>query len=167
MHTKENWFLFFCFTVYNKSVYMWVSRLVCGDLLDSSAGGFLFAQWMKRNYCTNERTIKNKTGLVDLSCCKLSRSYDWCQRAVVNVKASSSARICGYIFQNWLSSSKLFCITNPQQIAVVELERYSRSTCSKQPRLVDCRIGVVNKLDRRRRRRVLLTTRSTCRGEMF
>ena len=37
--------------------------------------------------------------------------------------------------------------------------------CSKQPRLVDCRIGVVNKLDRRRR--VLLTTRSTCRGEIF
>jgi len=33
--------------------------------------------------------------------------------------------------------------------------------------LVDCRIGVVNKLDRRRRRRVLLTTRSTCRGEIF
>ena len=31
---------------------------------------------------------------------------------------------------------------------------------------VDCRIGVVNKLDRRRRR-VLLTTRSTCRGEIF
>ena len=28
-------------------------------------------------------------------------------------------------------------------------------------------IGVVNKLDRRRRRRGLLTTRSTCRGEIF
>ena len=39
--------------------------------------------------------------------------------------------------------------------------------CSKQPRLVDCRIGVVNKLDRRRRWRALLTTRSTCRGEIF
>jgi len=34
---------------------------------------------------------------------------------------------------------------------------------------VDCRIGVVNKLDSRRRRRrpVLLTTRSTCCGEIF
>jgi len=32
--------------------------------------------------------------------------------------------------------------------------------------LIDCRIGVVNKLDRRRRR-VLLTTRSTCRGKIF
>ena len=43
------------------------------------------------------------------------------------------------------------------------------TTCSKQPRLVDCRIGVVNKLDRpRRRRRVsLTTTRLTCRGEIF
>jgi len=41
--------------------------------------------------------------------------------------------------------------------------------CSKQPRLIDCRsIGVVNKLDRRRRlRRVLLTSRSTCRGHIF
>ena len=58
---------------------------------------------------------------------------------------------------------------NPQQIAVMELEGYSWSTCSRprQPRLVDCRIGVVNKLDRwRRRRRVLLTTRPTCRGEI-
>jgi len=49
----------------------------------------------------------------------------------------------------------------------MELEGYSRPTCSKQPRLVDCRIGVVNKLDRRRRRRVLLTMRSTYRGEIF
>jgi len=46
----------------------------------------------------------------------------------------------------------------------MELECYSWPTCSKQPRLVDCRIGVVNKLGRRRRRRVLLTTRSTRRG---
>ena len=42
---------------------------------------------------------------------------------------------------------------------------YSWSTCNKEPRLVDCRIGVVNKLDRRRRPD-LLTTRSTCRGEI-
>ena len=35
------------------------------------------------------------------------------------------------------------CTTNQQQIEVIELESYSRSTCSKQPRLVDCRIGVV------------------------
>ena len=37
----------------------------------------------------------------------------------------------------------------------------------KQVLLVDCRIGVVNKLDRQRRRRMLLTARSTCRGEIF
>ena len=37
-------------------------------------------------------------------------------------------------------------------------------TCSNQPRLVDCRTGVINRIDRRR---VLLTTRSTCRGEVF
>ena len=35
----------------------------------------------------------------------------------------------------------------------MELEGYSWST-GKHPRLVDCCIGVVNKLDRRRRRRV-------------
>ena len=29
----------------------------------------------------------------------------------------------------------------------MELEGYSWATCSKQPRLVDCRMGVVNKLD--------------------
>ena len=39
---------FFCVTVYNKSVYMWVSRLVCGDLLDSSAG-LLFVAFCLRN----------------------------------------------------------------------------------------------------------------------
>ena len=32
----------------------------------------------------------------------------------------------------------------------MELEGYAWPTCNKQPRLVDCRIGVVNKLDRRR-----------------
>jgi len=66
-----------------------------------------------------------------------------------------------------LSTVETSSTANPQQIAVMELEGYSRPTCSKQARLVNCRIGVVNKLDRRRRRRVLLTTRSTCRGEIF
>jgi len=55
-------------------------------------------------------------------------------------------------------------IANPKQIKLMEIEGYSQPMCSKQPRLVDCRIGVVNKLDRRR---VLLTTRSTCRGEIL
>jgi len=46
---------------------------------------------------------------------------------------------------------------------------YSWPTCSKQPRVVDCRMamGVVNKLYRRRRRRVLLTKWSICCGEML
>jgi len=39
----------------------------------------------------------------------------------------------------------------------VHAERYGGpSTCSKQPQLVDCRIGVIDS------RRVMLTTRSTC-----
>jgi len=59
-----------------------------------------------------------------------------------------------------LSTVETSCTTNQQQLAVMELEGYSWSTCSKQPRLIDRRIGVVYKLDRRR---VLLT----CRGEIF
>ena len=67
-----------------------------------------------------------------------------------------------------LSTVEKIGTTNPQQVAAMELEGYSWPTCSKQPRLVDCRIGVVNKLDRRRRRRrILLTTRTTWRGEIF
>jgi len=42
------------------------------------------------------------------------------------------------------------CTTNPQQITVMQLERYSWPTCSQQPRYVDWHIGVINKLDRQR-----------------
>jgi len=56
------------------------------------------------------------------------------------------------------------CTTEQQEIDAMELEGYSWPTCSKQPRLVDCRTGVVNKLDRRR---VLLATRQTWRVEIF
>ena len=70
--------------------------------------------------------------------------------------------------QNLVSSDsttvEISCIANPKQIKLMEIEGYSQPMCSKQPRLVDCRIGVVNKLDRRR---VLLTARSTCRGEIL
>ena len=52
-----------------------------------------------------------------------------------------------------------------RKIEVMELEGYSWPSCSKQSRLVDCPI-VFSKLDRRRWRRVLLTTLSTCRGEI-
>ena len=71
-----------------------------------------------------------------------------------------------------LSTVETSCKTNPQLIEVMELKGYSWPTCSKQPRLVDYCIGlhiaIVNKLDRRRRRRrVLLKTRSTYRGHVF
>jgi len=52
-----------------------------------------------------------------------------------------------YVSQNIVNTVETSCITNPQQIEVMELEGYSWPICSKQPRLVDCRIGVVNKLD--------------------
>ena len=56
-----------------------------------------------------------------------------------------------YVSQNLVNCrNKLF---NRSTTNRTELEGYSWATCSKQPRLVDCRIGVVNKLDRRRRRR--------------
>jgi len=53
--------------------------------------------------------------------------------------------------QNLVSSDsttvEISCIANPKQIKLMEIEGYSQPMCSKQPRLVDCRIGVVNKLD--------------------
>jgi len=55
-----------------------------------------------------------------------------------------------------LSTVEASCTTNTQK---------NRSNGVRG--LYDCRARVVNKLDRRRRRRVLLTTRSTCRGEIF
>ena len=80
--------------------------------------------------------------------------------------ATADAPRTRYVSQNLVTCKNKFT-ANPEQIAVMELEGYSWLTSSKQPRLVDCRIGVVNKLDCRRRRRwVLLTTRSTCRGEI-
>jgi len=81
----------------------------------------------------------------------------WTARRAVSVKILSTVE-------------NMFNVAYPHQIEVMELEGYCWPTCSKQPRLVACRIGVVNKLHRRRRRRrrtVLLTTRSTCRGEIF
>ena len=77
-----------------------------------------------------------------------------------------------YVSVKILSTVETSCKTNPQLIEVMELKGYSWPTCSKQPRLVDYCIGlhiaIVNKLDRRRRRRgVLLKTRSTYRGHIF
>ena len=82
------------------------------------------------------------------------------------VRTRSSATATNYV-SKILSTVETSCTINPQQIAVTKLEVYSWLTCSKQPRLVHCRIGVVSMFDRRRRRRILLTTRSTCRGAVF
>jgi len=74
-------------------------------------------------------------------------------------------RATRYISQNLVNcctTVETSCTANPQQIEVMELDGYRWPTCSKQPRLVDCRIGVVNRLDRRR---ILLTMRSTCRAK--
>jgi len=54
---------------------------------------------------------------------------------------------------NVLTTVETSCAKNPEQIELVELECYRSPTCRKQPRLIECRIGVVNKLDRRRRQR--------------
>jgi len=93
-------------------------------------------------------------------------------RGYVYVLTRSSICYCRQVARRavkLLSTIETSCTTNPQQNAVMKLEGCSSLTCSKQPRLVDCRIGVVNKLDRRRRRRrrVLLTARSTWRCEIF
>ena len=57
--------------------------------------------------------------------------------------------------------------TNPERIEVMELGGYSRTTCNKlcaSSNEASTVVGVIHKLDRRR---VLLTTRSTCRSEIF
>ena len=59
------------------------------------------------------------------------------------------------------------CTTHPERVEVTKLDRYSRPTCSKLcASSHDARdvVGVIHKLDRRR---VLLNTPSTCRGEIF
>ena len=74
-------------------------------------------------------------------------------------------RATRYVSQNLVNCRNKMC--NKSAKNRMELKGYSWPIY-KQSRLVDCRIGVVNKLDRwRRRRRALLTTRSTCRGEIF
>ena len=69
---------------------------------------------------------------------------------------------------NCCTTAETSCIANPQQIEVIiDLESYSRPTCNKLRATshdASTVLGVINKLDRRR---VLLTTRSTCRGEIF
>jgi len=45
---------------------------------------------------------------------------------------------------HYVSQNLVKCRSVVQQIAVMELP-----TCSKQPRLIDCHIGVVNKLENR------------------
>jgi len=58
---------------------------------------------------------------------------------------------CRYLYVNCCTTVETSYTANPLQIKVTELEGYSWTTCSKQPRLIDCRIGVVNKLDHRDR----------------
>jgi len=110
---------------------------------------------------------------------KLSYRRRTARRAMVNgmvnvdlysaiiTKVSNALCLWSAMSVKILSTVETSCTTQPQQIELFELEGYSWRTCSKQPRLVDCRIGVVNKLDRRRRRRVLFTMRSTWRGEIL
>jgi len=58
---------------------------------------------------------------------------------------------CRYLYVNCCTTVETSYTANPLQIKVTELGGYSWPTCSKQPRLIDCRIGVVNKLDHRDR----------------
>jgi len=65
-----------------------------------------------------------------------------------------------------LSTAATSCTTNRQQMEVMALEGYSHQRVINfvhpaTTRSTVVRAGVINKLDRRRRRRVLLTTRST------
>ena len=99
-----------------------------------------------RSFITSKNAIKDKHLITD------THKQHFCLQ---------SRCIYGYCTSN----SALTLLVGPQEghLAcenwVVAVDRH---VC--KPRLVDCRIGVVNKLDRRR---VLLTTLSTCHGEFF
>ena len=56
---------------------------------------------------------------------------------------------------------------NREQIEVMELEGYSRPTCNKLVHPATMRSAIVGVIYRLYRRRVLLTTPSTCCGEIF
>ena len=83
-------------------------------------------------------------------CMSNSRSYCKTKEEALLLQTDRAMRYVSQYLVNYCTAAGTSCTANPQQIAVMELEGYSWSTCSKQPRLVDCRIGVVNKLDRRR-----------------
>jgi len=78
----------------------------------------------------------------------------------MTARSSATADATRYVSQNLANCRNLLYNKSTTNRNNGVIEGYSWPTCSKQPRLVDCRIGVVNKLDRRRRqRRVLLTNR--------
>jgi len=119
----------------------------------------------------------NKIESVSLRKCPYDR---WLSAVTVtNIYQSFTYKMAGKI--NWYRYGPNLCHCHPMcrrlltesglvkfsSVRSLWTRLYRWPTRSKQPRLVDCRTGVVNKLDRRRRRRVLLTTRSTCRGEIF
>ena len=103
-----------------------------------------------KKLCYHRKTVWCTMSLKILSLTETSRTIQYNKSIynahMVSLRAESMAR--------------KICATNR-----MELEGYSWSTCSIQPRLVDCPIGVGNKLDHRRW--VLLTTRSSCRREIF
>jgi len=66
------------------------------------------------------------------------------------------------------SRNRVNCYTtDAEQIEVIELEHYGRMTCGKTCVSVHDASTVVGKVNKLDRRRVLLTTRSTCRDEIF
>jgi len=100
-----------------------------------------FYRNLKRDGCVSRKKVLKWRLKVDMSdTTEQSRHKKLCYRRGT-VRRVVSVNIVSTVETSWT--------TNPQQIELIELEGCSWPTCSKQPRVVDCRTGVVNKLDRR------------------
>jgi len=134
-------------TVYN------VACISCAGLRHEMCGRHRLFSTFARAGCASPPKAKGSRPLTCFRGTRSSATADGPRDALCQSK--SCLRCCTIV--------ETSSTTNPQQqIEVMELQHYGRRTCSKQPCRVDRR--VFNKLDRRR---VLLTTRSTRRGEIL
>jgi len=90
-------------------------------------------------------------------------------RSIQKALLPQTDRATRYISSNLVNcctTVETSCTANRQQVEVMELWVTADRLVVNKPLLVNCRIGVVNKLDRQRAL-LTMTTRSTCSGEIF
>jgi len=107
------------------------------------------------------KTLRTNSGLRAINSCL---HVFWPQLCNRNICAVS------YVLRLWSLDPPIFYTDLRPWIEVMELKHYGRPTCNKlcafsHDASTVAHVGVVNRLDRRRR--VLLTTRSTCHREIL